>query len=325
MHNFAIPPLDDLRVNIYLVYLDDNNILSRGTQPYNIMTDTITIKNIYAGNNSSETNATNLSIETGNITNFNAIVGQYNFNPDLLGNTTIYNTDSNKLTIFPYRETTISGNISCQQLDTEDFNSFSHNQYTGIVKGTASVSNIFTLNKTLNLPQKTIFNNIPIYNQEASLQKVIVTNEAEEWAWGFMPVQTLDNIEEEESLTLTKEDFLKSMIPIIAENEDKQEFLTFSLPELEHSTLCSLIIEYDEKKQPLLYDEQGILAIALTQLPQIKQELIMLELLQEEGNKEIEMSGKQLKKFLIKTNECIFDFISHIKKIADTEEISFSL
>ncbi len=73
-----------------------------------------------------------------------------------------------------------------------------------------------------------------------------------------------------------------------------------------------------------MYDEQGILAIAFTELPQIKQELIMLESLQEEGNKEIELNRKELKKNLIKANECIFDFISDIKKIADNEENFFN-
>jgi hypothetical protein len=323
LHNFGIRPLNDLTMNIYPIFLDDNNIISRATQPYNITADTITIKNLWAVNNNENfPTPTNLTIEAKNITNFNTKVGQRSFGVDTLGNTTIHNTDSNKFTIIPSRNvTTISGEIVIGQLDTADFTRSSslHDQYSGLIQGTATITNTFMLNNTLNLPQKTIFNNIPIFDQIASLQKVIVTDEAQGWAWGFMPVQTSDNVEEEEPFILAKEDFLKSIIPIIAETENNQEFATFSLPELESSELCSLIIEYDENKQPLSYDEQGILAIALTQLPQIKKELSTLESLQEEGNKEIEVTHEEVRESLIKANECIFDFINEIKKIASNE------
>jgi hypothetical protein len=299
--NFEIPLLRNLTNSIFFIIVDENNIVSKSSQPLNLKADSIVTSNLSPKISDPETTG-NITIETNNITSLDCLVGQYAFSVAIPGTTTINYINTGTITINMENNTNFLGPVQCKKIDTR----FTKTNPLNVERATTITG--FEIQGTLNLPQKTIFQNIPLSANKPTNSRLIVTNQSQQWIWGLPPIQSLKNIEYDRLFSLSKEDFLKSLVPIFVETEDKKEFTTLSLSELEHSEHCSLIIEYDKNKEPVYYDTQGILAIALTQLPLIKEEITLLDA----QGKEIENMHNELN--LSEIHTYIIDLIKEIQK-----------
>lgn len=301
--NSGIPLLRNLTNSIFFIIIDENNIVSKSSQPLNLKVDAIVTQQLSPKISTSDSETPgNITIETNNITSLDCITGQYTFRMAIPGTTTINYINTGTITMYIHNDTNFFGQVQCKKLDT----SFT-TTHPLTVERAATITG-FEIQGTLNLPQKTIFQNIPLTANKPTNSRLIVTDQSQQWIWGLPPVQSLRNIEDDKLFSLSKEDFLKSLVPIFVETEDKKEFITFSLSELEHSEHCSLIIEYDQNKEPAYYDTQGIIAIALTQLPLIKEEITFFE---EQGT---EINNMHSELNLSEVNTYIIDLIKEIKK-----------
>jgi hypothetical protein len=127
----------------------------------------------------------------------------------------------------------------------------------------------------LYLPKNIFIPNIPIV--VPSNEEFLVLDINNEGIWGHVPRNSIENIENIEDFTLSKKEFLSSIKPIIAETKDKKLITTMCKNKIGNSPICSLIIDCDEQGEALYYDNEGIMAIAASQLETIEKEKLTYE------------------------------------------------
>lgn len=134
------------------------------------------------------------------------------------------------------------------------------------------VDYFWTNSQKLYLPKNIFIPNIPIV--VPSNEEFLVLDINNEGIWGHVPRNSIENIENIEDFTLSKKEFLSSIEPIIAETKDKKLITTMCKNKIGNSPICSLIIDCDEQGEALYYDNEGIMAIAASQIETIKKEIL---------------------------------------------------
>jgi hypothetical protein len=89
---------------------------------------------------------------------------------------------------------------------------------------------------------------------------------------GNPPKPTLENIEEVKEFKLSKKEFLTSIEPLVAETDEKEIIQTICNQKINNSPICQMIIDYDEHGEAIHYDNEGLLAIASSQIATIEKE-----------------------------------------------------
>lgn len=138
--------------------------------------------------------------------------------------------------------------------------------------GTLNVKALQSSSEKLYLPKNIFIPNMPIIPL-ANNAKLLVLNINNDGIWGYAPINSIENIEHIEDFILSKKEFLNATKIIIGEAEDKKLIRTLCNKKIQNSKICSLIIDYDENENPIYYDNEGIVAIAASQMNIIKNEI----------------------------------------------------
>ncbi len=140
---------------------------------------------------------------------------------------------------------------------------------------TMEVDYFWSYSKKLYLPKNIFIPNLPVILP--SNEELLVLDMKNDGIWGHAPRNSIENIENIEGFTLLKKEFLSSIEPIIAETKDKKLITTICKNKIGNSAICSLIIDYDDEGEPLYYDNEGIIAIAASQIAIIEKEKLLYE------------------------------------------------
>lgn len=219
----------------YINSLSTNNCSNTNTDNSNI---NLIILNSLSNNNSKSINTENIELKNIN-------VGSINLNNYIV---TIPNN-----TIETEKDISLAINNK-MQIDTMELDCF------------------WSASQKLFLPKNIFISNIPIV--VPSNEEFLVLDINNEGIWGHVPRNSIENIENIEDFILSKKEFLSSIEPIIAETKEKKLITTICKKKIETSPICSLIIDYDDQEQALYYDNEGIMAIAASQIETIEKEIL---------------------------------------------------